>query len=168
MYRKPPQNVLPGKPFIEWNMGSVQFLTRLRCMTEAEFEALPYGSEGLWRKLWHNVRSQPNLGAILEGTKSKRYTRTRLDRMVMCAFLGITEETLCAPAPYVRVLGFNDTGREILKIARNHGEFVNVGQSMDHPWQQLEDRCSDLYGLFASAPEAPGQNNRDRVYCHKA
>lgn len=31
--------------------GERAILARLRTMTEAEFEALPYGSEGLWRKL---------------------------------------------------------------------------------------------------------------------
>ena len=31
--------------------GEKAILYRLRTMTDAEFEALPYGSEGLWRKL---------------------------------------------------------------------------------------------------------------------
>ena len=147
--------------------GEKAILTRLRCMTEAEFEALPYGSEGLWRKLWHNVRSKASLEEILQETKSKRYTRTRLDRMVMCGFLGITEAQMVSPAPYVRVLAFNDTGRKILKTARESGNYVNLGERTEAPWQLLEDRCSDLYALFAKEPEPPGRNNRDRVYYHK-
>ena len=33
-------------------------------MTEGEFEALPYGSEGLWRKLMHASREKANLEDI--------------------------------------------------------------------------------------------------------
>ena len=37
-----------------------------------------------------------------KAVKSKRYTRSRLNRMVLCAFLGLTAEDLAAEAPYVR------------------------------------------------------------------
>jgi predicted nucleotidyltransferase len=136
-------------------------------MTDAEFEALPYGSEGLWRKLMHAARSQATLEDVLTATKSKRYTRTRLDRMIMCAFLGITKEVLEAPVPYVRVLAFNDKGREILKAARKTGDFRNIGETVGDPYQQLENRCGDLYGLFASTPELPGRESKYRVYYNK-
>ncbi len=147
--------------------GEQAILYRLRTMADAEFEALPYGSEGLWRKLMHAARREATLERIIEATKSKRYTRTRLDRMVLCAFLGITQETLNAPAPYVRVLAFNDKGREILKTARKTGDFRNIGEVVDDPYQQLENRCGDLYGLFADTPESPGWEAAYRVYYHK-
>ena len=146
------------------NAGKQAMLYRLRTMTEEEFASLPYGSEGLWRKLMHAARSESTLDNILEATKSKRYTRTRLDRMVMCAFLGITEEMIASPAPYTRVLAFNDRGREILKKARLSGVFPNIGEKQDHPYQALEDRCGDLYGLFCeTGPEAPGSESRLRI-----
>ena len=147
--------------------GERAILARLRTMTDGEFEALPYGSEGLWRKLMHAVRSKATLEEILETVKSKRYTRSRLDRMVMCAFLGITEEMLSAQVPFVRVLAFNDKGRQILKNARQQGEFINIGEAAEHPYQQLEDRCGNLYGLFAQTPEAPGTERKYRVYYQK-
>ena len=148
--------------------GERAMLSRLSWMTEDEFEALPYGSEGLWRKLMHAVRTQPTLADILAATKSKRYTRTRLDRMLLCAFLGITAQMLTTPPPYVRVLALNDRGREILKLARQTGEFINTGQTVDHPYQQLENRCGDLYGLFATdMPEVPGAEARQRIFFRK-
>ena len=70
--------------------GEQAILYRLRTMTDEEFEALPYGSEGLWRRFMHACRKYATLEEILNAVKTKRYTRTRLDRMVMCAFLGIT------------------------------------------------------------------------------
>ena len=147
--------------------GEKAILTKLRSMTDAEFETLPYGSEGLWRKLMHAVRSKATLEEILEETKSKRYTRTRLDRMVMCAFLGITEKDLSASVPYVRVLAFNNKGRQILKEARKQGLFINIGERVDDPYQVLEDRCGTLYGLFSERPELPDQEQHYRVYYKK-
>ena len=158
---------LEGAALHHIRCGERAILAKLRTMTDAEFEALPYGSEGLWRKLMHNARKESTLEAILEATKSKRYTRTRLDRMVLCAFLGITEQALRSPAPYTRVLAFTDRGREILKKARKFGIFPNIGEIQEHSYQILEDRCGDLYGLFCDTPEAPGTEQNYRIYYKK-
>lgn len=148
--------------------GERAVLARLRTMTEEEFEALPYGSEGLWRKLMHSCREFATLEQILTATKSKRYTRTRLDRMVMCAFLGISREMLEKPAPYTRVLALNDRGRAALKLARSTGYFPNAAEAVEHPFLSLEKRAGDLYGLFcADGPEAPGMEENRRVFFPK-
>ena len=148
--------------------GERAVLGRLRTMTDAEFEVLPYGSEGLWRKLMHASRQENTLEEILTAVKSKRYTRTRLDRMVMCAFLGITKDLLTQEIPYIRVLAFNDRGRSILKDTKKHGSFLNAGEASDHPYWELEKRCGSLYGLFcADGPEPPGVEEKRRVYYHK-
>lgn len=145
--------------------GERAVLARLRSMTEEEFAALPYGGEGLWRKLMRAVSQYATVEEILTAVKSKRYTRTRLDRMVMCAFLGITEELLSAPAPCVRVLAFNEKGRAVLSTVKKSGVFRNAGEPVRHPYQELEGRWGDLYGLFCTeAPEPPGGERRRRVY----
>jgi len=152
-------------PLHTFSAGERAVLTRLRTMTDPEFEALPYGSEGLWRKFMHAARREATVEEIITAVKSKRYTRTRLDRMLMCAFLGITAQDLCSPVPYTRALAFSDRGREILKLARSNGCFPNIGQAIDHPYQLLENRCGDLYGLFASnKPESPGREHSSRVF----
>ena len=148
--------------------GERAILAKLRTMTDKEFEILPYGSEGLWRKLMHACRKENTLEEILTAVKSKRYTRTRLDRMVMCAFLGLTRENLAAPAPYVRVLALNDRGRQILKTARTVGSFPNIGEKQEHPYQTVENRCGSLYGLFAlPEPECADAEQQLRVYYPK-
>lgn len=145
--------------------GERAILARLRCMTEGEFESLPYGSEGLWRKFMHACRSQDSIENIVAATKSKRYTRTRIDRMLMCAYLGITKEILEKPAPYTRVLALNDTGRAALKRARLSCDFPHVGEEMDDSYWTLEQRATDLYALFRTSSPAPaGQEAKQRVF----
>ena len=143
--------------------GERAVLARLRTMRDEDFEALPYGSEGLWRKLMHLSRTLTDLEQIATGVKSKRYTRTRIDRMILCAFLGLTGEMVASPAPYARVLAFNDTGREILKQARQTGSYPNIGEKLAHPYEALENRSDDLYGLFATTLEPAGLANSRRV-----
>ena len=150
------RSVFDGGAIHTLTAGERAILARLRTMTDSEFEGLPFGSEGLWRKLMHASRSCATLEQIATATKSKRYTRTRIDRMILCAFLGLTAKDLAVPAPYARVLAFNDTGRSILKNVKNTGLFPNIGETLDHPYQQIEDRCDALYGLFTEdTPEFP-------------
>lgn len=162
---QPVRSILEGEPLHSTAAGEKAMLARLRTMTDAEFEALPYGSEGLWRKLMHACRRENTLEEILNATKSKRYTRSRLDRMVMCAFLGITAEDMAMEVPYTRVLAFSSRGRAVLKEAKKSGVYLNAGESFDHPCWSLEKRCGDLYGLFCTeGTEAPGREETRRIY----
>lgn len=157
-------SALRSAPIHAIEQGEKAILARLRAMTDRDFEALPYGSEGLWRKLMHASREQNTLEEIITATKSKRYTRTRIDRMILCAFLGLTEEDIARPAPYCRVLAFNDAGRSILKNVREDGFFVNIGTDTRHPYQALERQTTALYGLFSDEPESPLAEENSRVY----
>ena len=141
--------------------GERAILSKLRTMTDGDFEHLPYGSEGLWRKLMKACRSKNDLTAIIEATKSKRYTRTRIDRMILCAFLGLTEEDMGILPPRIRALAFNDRGRSIL---RTHDCFCNAGEAVD----ETEQRIGSLYGLFAiNAVEPPDSETKRRIFYHQ-
>lgn len=147
--------------------GEKAILYRLRTMDDREFEALPYGSEGLWRKFMHACRCQSSLEDIIAATKSKRYTRSRIHRMVMCAFLGIDQTLLDTPAPWVRVLALNDRGRGVLKEARQSGVFLNAGQAAQAPFWETEKRWGELYGLFRlDGISPPMAEQRRRVIYH--
>ena len=162
------RSVFENAPVHTLEAGERAVLARLRTMTEAEYEALPYGSEGLWRKFMHACRREATLSSITAATKSKRYTATRIDRMMMCAALSITADLLNTPAPYVRALALNDRGRSVLRSAKRHMLCINAGESVDNPYFDLERRCADLYGLFrADGPGAPGAEEKQRIYYHK-
>lgn len=131
--------------------GEKAILYRLKTMTDAEFEALPFGSEGLWRKLMHAAREKASVREIIEAVKSKRYTYTRISRMVMCAVLGITREMMDSPAPYCRVLGFTDAGRRVLSNVRKSGSLRNIGEKTHALYEQFEDRADSVYALFSDS-----------------
>lgn len=149
--------------------GERAVLYRLRTMAQEEFEALPYGSEGLWRKLMRASGQCGTLEELVEQVKSKRYTRSRLDRMVLCAFLGLDRQTMDAPPDYARVLAFDQRGRSLLSALRGRARLLPVGQAVEHPQWVLEQRCESLYGLFRQeSPDVPDRGKTDRVFYKKA
>lgn len=135
--------------------GERAVLARLRTLEEGAFAALPGASEGLWRKLFRACQQETNLEEILTAAKSKRYTRSRLDRMALCACLGLTARDLAEPAPYVRILGFRDRGRQVLREKSQSFPLAHSGQRMGGPYFDLEQRCTHLYGLFSQTLGAP-------------
>ena len=147
-------------------------LARLRGMEQADWARTAHGSEGLWSKVWKAVLSQPDYESILAAAKSKRYPRTRLQRLLLCAYLGISEETLRQTPPYVRVLAFDERGQTVLRQAKKSGGcmLVNAGQTPpDAAYYELERRAADLYTLFSrpGAPCSAGTERGTRIYQRK-
>ena len=130
-------------------------LARLRTLEEEAFAAPARGLRGPVAEAPAGVPAADRSGRLLTAVKSKRYTRSRLDRMVLCAFLGLTAEDLAAEAPYVRILGFRDRGRQALREMSSRLPLAHAGQGMEGPYFALEQRCERLYGLFGQTLEAP-------------
>lgn len=133
-------------------IGERAVLARLYAMTQAEFSTLPFGAEGLWRALYKACRTERSIEAILNAAKSKRYARARLQRMLLCAFLGITEADLQREAAYIRILGFSDSGRRVLRELRKCTPIplVHAGETPpESRTAELEARATRLYQLFA-------------------
>ena len=169
------RDLYASAPVHTMGQGERAVLAILRTLPDAAFEALPFGAEGLWSKFMKNCRSRASVEEIIEATKSKRYTRTRIQRMLLCAFLGLTAADLEWRPPYVRVLGFNDTGRAALREmkqrleARDPAEpaltLINAGETPPDPaCYALETRAADLYSLFsADGPRPAGEEASQRV-----
>ena len=152
-------------PLHTWQAGERAVLAILRTLPEDAFRQLPFGAEGLWSKLMKNCRRRASTAEILENTLSKRYARTRIQRMLLCAVLGLRAEDLDRPAPYARILGFNERGRALLREGKARFPLVNAGERpADAAYYALETRASDLYSLFSAAgPRMAGEEGRLRV-----
>lgn len=151
--------------------GERALLARLRALREEDWRAVPHGSEGLWSKVYRAVQAQPDYESILAAAKSKRYPRTRLQRLLLCAYLGLDTQRLDAEAPYVRVLAFNEAGQRALHQCKGGAlTLVNAGQTpSDEAYYALERRAADLYSLFC-APGTPcvaGSEHNARIYRKK-
>lgn len=89
----------------------------LRKMTTDEIANLPDVSEGLEFAIKSAVNQCNTVCELLSIINTKRYTQTRLQRILLYAILGITKKDMQLSKitkPYIRVLGFNDKGRELI------------------------------------------------------
>ena len=127
----------------------------LRRMPQQEFKKLPDLSEGLENRIYASIRQATSLEEIYSLAKSKRYTAARIRRVVMSAFLGLDETLNAQPAPYIRVLGFNRKGREILSLMKETAT-LPVSDSLVYlrgmgettaAFAQAEATATDLYRL---------------------
>lgn len=71
-------------------------------------------SEGLEHKFKKALKDATTCNELAECVKSKRYTRTRIDRIIVNSLLGIYDEHTKFEPQYARVLAFNDKGQQLL------------------------------------------------------
>lgn len=118
---------------------------KLRSMSVEDFRELPDVSEGLEYRLFDAVKTSSYLEEILEKVKTKRYTHSRIRRIIVCAFLGIKKEDVLAPVPFIRVLGFNENGAKILKKAKETATLPIVTKSSEI--NSLGEDAKRVFGL---------------------
>ncbi|MBC5996036.1 nucleotidyltransferase [Romboutsia ilealis] len=87
-------------------------------------------NEGIENKIYQSIFTSSNLEELHSLVKSKRYTLTKIKRTLNNILLGITKDDMALVKdmnyiPYIRVLAFNDKGREILKTIKNNSE-INI------------------------------------------
>ena len=158
---------LPEKPIHTLRYGERAMLGVLKTLNDQQFRDMPFGSEGLWSKVMKACRQEMALQDIILSCKTKRYTFSRLRRMLLCLFLGFSQRDMEREIPYLRILAFNDRGREILHQAKKRSAFPLVSGTAPQTeaaqtYFALESRATDLYGLFVQpgVTEPAGREKR--------
>lgn len=146
-------------------------LYRLRTMDKDDFAGLPDISEGLENRLMSAVKNSLSYDEIMQETKCKRYTLARIRRCILNAFLGITKQNSPELPPYIRVLGFNEKGREILRIMRKsaalpiimrYADVISLSGECQKTFA-FESRCDDIYSLSEKNILKCGKNYTENI-----
>ena len=110
------------------NFFEKEIIYALRKMDIEEIANLPDVSEGLEFAIKDAVNSCNNIYDLLDKIKSKRYTQSRIQRILIYSLLGITKEDMEVSksiVPYVRVLGFNNNGKQLIsEICKKKSVFL--------------------------------------------
>lgn len=108
------QNRAPAK----MENGERALVLHLRRLSAEDFSNLSDCTEGLENRLALAACKGASFDEIIDIAKTKRYARSRLARMVLCAYLGISN---CEPdCDYVNVLAFSERGRAVLRTAQGN------------------------------------------------
>ena len=100
------------------------FSKLLSCSPE-KLRQLPDMEDGLEFRLKTMVKTHHNLGQLIQATSSKRITKSRIQRILMHLVMEYFDKDQLefkpfGFTPYLRVLGFNSKGQEILRaISKN-------------------------------------------------
>ncbi|RXI54095.1 nucleotidyltransferase [Clostridium tetani] len=85
-------------------------------------ENLPDVSEGIHNRIYRALDTCNTLKEAMNMIKTKRYTYTRIKRILCHYFIGMdminSDELRRKPCPYARILGFNRKGQDILKLIK--------------------------------------------------
>ena len=154
-----------GLPALERAERAV--LARLRTMTAEDWAALPDSgaAEGLPPRLERAGRQCRSLEEFFSLAKTKRFTHARLRRLVVWAYLGLTQRDRPETPPYIRVLGFSARGRALLREMKGRSALPVItkpahARQLDEAGRRLfvlEARCTDLYDLCLGTVPAPGR-----------
>ena len=126
-----------------------EILYKLRIMSVEDIANLPDVSEGLEHAIKNAANSCNNVMDLISLVKSKRYTQTRIQRILLYALLDITKQDMINSqkgVPYIRILGMTENGKRLLSeiVAKKK---LNVITSP----KKFMDKCNNkvVKSLFA-------------------
>lgn len=133
-------------------------LSTLRTMTADDFDCIFDCANGLGARLHKAARTACSLNELYFLAKTKRYTLARIRRAVLCGFLGIDKHFALEKPAYIRVLGMNSRGREILAAANCPLPIDTSLKALSKKSREaarqanFTARCTDIYSLCFEKP----------------
>lgn len=141
-------------------------LSKLRRMTKDDFLKIEDVNEGLQNRIFDAVRNATSLEELYDLIKSKRYTHSRIRRIILRAYLDIYE--IPKEVPYIRILGFNEKGKKLLSNMKKNSAkpiITKIRDCDDKTISFFEQECkfTDLYNLGYKKPLPCGTEQRSQI-----
>ena len=166
------KNLKQGHVVPDLSAFEKEIIYNLRKMDISEIAKLPDVSEGLEFALKNTANSCNTLNEFINIIKSKRYTNTRIQRILLYALLGITKKDMDLSkktSPYIRVLATNKRGKflisEILKANPKLEIITSVKRYLDsNPnknYQLMLNQDIWATNVYTIGYEADSWNNLD-------
>ncbi len=134
---------------------------KLRTESHLRLSEIQDMSEGLEHRILDAAQRASSYTDLVDRVKTKRYVRTRIQRVLLNTLLGIDSTFMKAithdeGAVYARVLGFNDTGRSIMKHMRKVSQIpvitnvnkCSLSQANAEKMLSLDFRATDVYSIL--------------------
>ncbi|MEA4852736.1 MAG: nucleotidyltransferase [Christensenella sp.] len=128
---------------------------RLRQMSISKISKIFGVSEGLEYKIFETVKKANSYDTFISMIKSKRYPHSRLQRLLLYCFMGITKEQMTEAMNaevYARVLCIKKEKLWLLSYLSKHASIPLITKAaqfpQNNPLFDLDLKASDLYGLL--------------------
>lgn len=139
-------------------------LYKLRTMSAGDIRKLPDISEGIEYRIKAAAGNAGSIEELYSMIKSKRYSHARIRRIVLSALLGI-HSAHSEKMPYIRILGMNENGRDIigralLPVIGGYGDAKKFGVTELY---ELEAAATDIYGLMTECVTPAGMEYKKQL-----
>lgn len=112
-------------------------------------------SEGIDNKILKEITNSNNINELILNTKSKRYTYSRISRILLSFFIGLENYNIkdidTNYEDYIRPLAFNDNGRKIIKEIKkkNNIEIITkLPQKIENKKLELDILGTKAYSIL--------------------
>lgn len=123
---------------------AVAAMARLITETEESLREINGVRQGLENRILDSMRDCSDLQTLYDRIKTKRFTHARIRQILISAMLGIKKTTLERQNPYIRVLGMNSRGRQMIKEIRGNADVPVIMNLSEAPL--CEERALDALG----------------------
>lgn len=109
-------------------------------------------SEGLENRFISAALKYDSISDICSHVKSKRYTLSRIRRIVLSSYIGLTKELASLKPTYIRVLGMNEKGKELLKQMKKTASLpviIKTSELKNDDIFTLNCTAEDIFALCA-------------------
>jgi len=163
------QEIEAGRAPVDTTTLERALLARLRMLSAHQLTPIYEVSEGLENRVLKAAIASGTLEELRRSIKSKRYSLTRINRLLLYILLGVETRQILGfdqygPA-YMHLLGFSTKGRKILQAIKNKSplpilsrgsEVKAASEDPSSPIRQdmlrLDVRATDLYTLLYPHP----------------
>ena len=107
-------------------------------------------SEGIENLLKDNAFKYDNYEDFINASVSRRYTRSRIQRVLMHVANQIKKEDVSSlpDNDYVRILGFNEKGQQYLKQIKEDVHIITQFKNIPEPYKSMEWKANCLYATL--------------------
>ena len=145
-------------------------------MTLSEIAQMPDVADGLENRIKIAANNCNNVDDLIENIKSKQFTMTRIQRILLYALLNITQKDMNISrrvTPYIRVLGFNKHGKKIVSAIAKQNPRVHIVISVkkfmeNNPDERLRNMIAkDILATNIYTLGYPNESIANLDYTHK-
>lgn len=163
------REIKSGRAPIHWELFARPLFHELFRRDAAQLALFAEVTEGLEHRLRSVLPELPQItvASLLTALKTKRYTHTKLQRMLLRILLGhhkeiLTPARLSAGVEYIRVLGFSERGQKLLHDMRGKASLPIIASATrgDWPYLSLDTAATAMYSL-AFRDVSPADAMRD-------
>ena len=137
-------------------------LIKYKIITSHDLSKYLSVDEGIDNRLKRVINSVSNIDELISMVKSKRYTYNKISRMLIHILIGLTkEDNINKIDDYIKVLGFNETGKKYLNSIKKDIDLSLNKESIIYKYELV---ASSIYNMISKSDSLKFDQSNKPIY----